>query len=389
MKTHLYKYLVTGLLAITFITTPAWAQTIDANRMNRDIRIMENILAELFRPTISATNSEGRAFVVSSDNSFRRRGIRGTYLTDYGIIFRVPAQTLFPGHLETATSLGYSFYYDAEVSSTDEDDDRSISEETVIERISEFLQDYGSTISQLQDHENILVIYDTPGNSRSIIYINQGRVNSEQSDVEPLPLISVSAKVKDLREYRSGRLSEEGFNERLSIDIDDSEEYMDIEILANILESAFENQPREGYRLSGGVSHLMLNNFGAIFTMNVRYTDEPGVRWRNNIALEFSRIQNGFDKEEEQEEYREYLEKVEQAFDTFKTNLSEYMVDYGRTLSSVSDDQHVLVTITLSGRLEEIPERLDAQIKKSVLDNYDRGRISRDEALEQVIITEY
>ena len=73
-----------GLLA--FSSAGAFAQNIDANRMNRDIRIMENILAELFKTTAEIPTAET---IVISQGYFRQRSIRGTYLNDYGIIFMI------------------------------------------------------------------------------------------------------------------------------------------------------------------------------------------------------------------------------------------------------------------------------------------------------------
>lgn len=90
--------------------------------------------------------------------------------------------------------------------------------------------------------------------------------------------------------------------------------------------------------------------------------------------------------EERQEEYKE---NVLSSFDELKTSVAEYLVDYGRTLSSVSSDQFILTSVNVSTGIDEIPDRVDFQIKKSVLEEYDRGRISREEAINSVSITEY
>jgi len=69
--------------------------------------------------------------------------------------------------------------------------------------------------------------------------------------------------------------------------------------------------------------------------------------------------------------------------------LKEYIVDYGRTVKSVSSDQFMLLSVDVNGRYENIPGRIDIQVKKSVLEQLDKGSISRDQALERVVITEY
>ena len=75
--------------------------------------------------------------------------------------------------------------------------------------------------------------------------------------------------------------------------------------------------------------------------------------------------------------------------DKLKANLKEYLVDYGRTISSIKADQFILTTVNLRGRYKDIAERIYVQLKRSVLDQLDKGIISREKALEQVIITEY
>ena len=79
-----------------------------------------------------------------------------------------------------------------------------------------------------------------------------------------------------------------------------------------------------------------------------------------------------------------------EAYASMKTHIAEYLVDYGRTLNSVNSDQFILTSVNV-GRteLEEIPERVDFQLKKSVLENLDRGRISREDAIKQVVVSEY
>ena len=99
-------------------------------------------------------------------------------------------------------------------------------------------------------------------------------------------------------------------------------------------------------------------------------------------------FQEDLDEIEAREE--EMKTKIIEAYANMIANVSEYLVDYGRTLNSVESDQHVLISMSVSAsRIEEVPQRVDLQIKKSVLENLDRGRISREDAIESVSVTEY
>ena len=72
-----------GLLSLIFAPS-ILAKYIDAHRMKRDIRIMENILSEIFR-TQAETATADLYSVIRGE--FRQKTIRGTYSKDFGIIF--------------------------------------------------------------------------------------------------------------------------------------------------------------------------------------------------------------------------------------------------------------------------------------------------------------
>ena len=197
-------------LLIILLTTPlAWAQSFDANRMNRDIKIMENILGEMFKPY--SGNSSSRAVYIA-DFAGGSRNVRGTYLPGYGIIFNVQTSSSFVlSQSSDGEGSSNSFYYSYSTSSSD-DDDVKVDEKSVKDRITEFLKDYASTIGQLKPTENVMVIYGS--NSRhsfpSLVYTSSnGKI--DRKETEKLPVISGSVTKKDLDDYRSGKINESAF----------------------------------------------------------------------------------------------------------------------------------------------------------------------------------
>ena len=76
--------LLIGLLSL-ILAPSIVAQNIDAHRMKRDIRIMENILSELFRTQTEIATADSYTVI---RGEFGQRLIRGTYLKDFGIIFK-------------------------------------------------------------------------------------------------------------------------------------------------------------------------------------------------------------------------------------------------------------------------------------------------------------
>ena len=78
------------------------------------------------------------------------------------------------------------------------------------------------------------------------------------------------------------------------------------------------------------------------------------------------------------------------AFEKLKKDMAQYMVDYGRTISSVDSGQYIFTSINVSSNgINEIPNHIDFQIKKSVLEHYDLGKITREQAIDSVLVTYY
>jgi len=363
-------------------------QDFDAGRMNRDINIMENILSEIFKVE---TIDDNRDVVVASGVFKRGGGIRGTYLPDYGVIFMIPdVRSSFFLYNEGKS---YAFAY-----SSGNAEDSKISEDAVIDRIEEFLRDYGSTIGQLDSDEKIMVIYGVNRSSRNfggVALFNKS--SSETEEKTRIPTISVVAEKGNLEAYRSGRINEDQFRERLSIArVNDNQRQLDMEVLANIFETAMKEQDEEEtFRIRGSVDYLKLDNFGALFFFDVSYSKSFAVI-SVQFAKELAERRNGqvnlrelSDSADDSTKIAKSRETQISAYETFTEQLREYIVDYGRTLKSLQPDHFVMVSVNISSRIDEIPERIDVQIKKSDLDALDRGRINRNQAIDRVAVREY
>ena len=383
---HFNTYLLIGLLSIT--STISYAQAIDTNRMNRDISIMENILEELFRTQIKS-NSD-RTLVVSKQNFFFSNGVRGAYLPGFGLIFMISSPSSYTVLSENVTTSGYSVHY----TENGADSDSEADQESITERITDFLKNYGSTIGQLKNEDKILVIYGSKNSRHNFVY----RLSATKSNIPPekdkLPVISVSANVKDLADYRTGKLKDSDLSKRIAVATSEDKEYFDLKVLGNIFENALNEREENTFRLSGSVNYLMLDNFGALYSFDIRYSNrsDEHILWdfatnrRSRAESIVVGQANNNDRSETQEELNE---KIKDAYAAFLANIKEYMIDYGRTLSSLNNNQYLLLSVSVNGRFENVPDRLDLQIKKSVLEQVDRGNINREKAIQEIIVTEY
>lgn len=408
------KYLRTllpAILILLMVSFTVQAQQIDANRLNRDIKIMENILSEMFRihPANSGSVSGREVYVYATRSG--TNNIRGTYLPEYGVIFQIPKPSSM-GMLISRNddgASGFSFYY-----GDDDSEENAVTSEGITDRITEFLRDYGSTMGQLGPDDRIMVIYGGAGRTGlfGTYAVSGSRVTSREAP--ELPVISVAAQMSDLNAYRSGDLSEQQFRSRISVE--EAEQNgngnMDMRVMANIIETAFEGGDAEKFRVTGSVDYLKLDNFGALFYFDARYgsnvfsvrslaptaifstndSSSDTARARSQEArarVEVLRGELQATMEENEEKRAENARKTVAAFETFKLELKEYLVDYGRTLGSVESDQFILLSVTLNSSVEGIPDRLDVQVSKTVLEQLDRGDTSRDQALDRVTLREY
>lgn len=398
--------LLIGLM--TLLLSPlSFAQDFDTNRMNRDIKIMESILNELFKIEAKTTNtasgysrglevrSVSGSLAFSSLNSSSNK-VSGNYIPGYGTIFKVPY--LFSSNISSISVVkneeepSISFYYDSDEKS----EENQVSEETVINRIKDFLKDYAPTIGQLKDGEHITIVYGKRSeNLPHLRVFNLSGESNDEEEIEQIPVITVSAKAEDLLALRNGSLTSDKFEDRLMITKQDKEEKqrLDLEVMGNILKTAFEEGEGDSFHLinANSLSYVSIDGFGVHYTLEMH-------RGHGLQAFTFGAIRSfgRADSEEAEESAKKIQEAREKREATLKTEyqslkdqMKQYLVDYGRTLNSLASEQFLIVTTNISDHQDIVPAQVNFQLKKSILQQLDRGQISRDEAMDAVTITEY
>lgn len=390
------KALNTVILISLFIFPgglPLKAQDINYERMDRDIRIMENVLSEMLKTNINGNGQNGNYFSFGTKND----NVQGTYIPGYGVILKHETGTSYIVRT-TATKeevSGYSYSFSGSRGSV------TVNKETIKDRMIGFLKDYAPTIGQLGDNDNIMVIYRShksrPYAASARIIVNG--MSNEDAEVEEIPTISVSVKKSDLNAFKRGRLSEEALMQRMSVSESEDQEYLDLKILSNILETALSDTGPESFQVRGNVGYILLDNFGALYNMDLRYGNNRfgAVTIRDERVREVLRetVVEGVNissPEEAEKNREERVQKMQDALEQLKTDLKEYLVDYGSTLSSVESEQYVMLSANLNQvwmREGDFPSRLVIQVSKSVLDRANSGSLSREDAMEQVQVMEY
>ena len=375
------KQLLLTMLLVVLSASLSFAQSFDADRMNRDITIMENVLGEMFKIDYLNTSSN-RVFFSGSSSS-----VKGAYLPEYGVIFLVPSFQVVKVSTNSNEQPLAAFYYGDE-------DESEVNEENIIKRSKEFIRDYGSTIGQLKPSEKVMIIYGaTSSRYRTNVFsLSFPLDNRRSNEQEASPIISIVASAKDINDYKAGKINEQAFNNKISVAKNTRKELLDLKVLGNIFETALDEGDNYEFHLinSNSIGSIYLENFGAIYTMNLHRGHKfraTSVELRGRVSQSAAALSEYTDKIKESE--AEMNKTLKEEYSKLVSRMKEYIVDYGRTLRSIKDDQYLLVTVNLNERLEEIPDRVDFQIKKSTLNQIDRGSLNRDAAMNQIIVTEY
>lgn len=414
-----FKTAIFAFLIFTLGFSGLCAQEIDRERMARDLIIMGDILDELFKTQWEANGNSVR--ISSGSFSFGRSNHpSGTYLQDYGVVFTIsggpPAFLISSNRDEDASS----FYFQYE---SDEDDDKKITEESIISRMREFLRYYSPNIGQLDDDDKVTVIYENnqPDHSAFVrIFSSSGEKNNKHTESDLPSTIYATVTRTDLEAVKNGSISESEFDDRLTIKtIEEEGQQRDLKIMANILKTSLEETENNAFKIRGSANSIYIEDLGALFFIDASYGsgftvlgdamvavrdkiskifDEDSIKsfsfdttkFDSRVEAEFfnknskdSTAKQFFNREEFKIKAKSDEEK-KKAYQQFLQQLKETIVDYGQTLRSVQSDEHIYVSVSLSSSVNELPDRVNLQIKKSTLEAMASGNISRDEAIEQI-----
>lgn len=389
MKNQLYIF-TTALLFALFSGTLA-AQS--ANQFDRDIRIAEGIIEELFE----ADNSSSR---------FGNRHIRdvsGRYIPGYGIHFRIGAN-LTPAIVRVVLERQAEIHIDE---NPEPEELRELGREFVEQRFMEYLKNYASLFRDLPDDEVVRLTMGPHNYAASTFIVRPGRADSRRTVAN----LTAWAKASDIRSYDNSSISDEEFESRVEIvNLGERETERDQTVFASILQTSLrevsdtirihrepvvEYLPVLGlsYHVNASLRNGSWFNFGDIEIEELRIElDSLSVDFSNmfdDIDFdEISRIAERIDSTSAPEaprinpdsmrrsfrdlretvtEQREQLsdEAVRELVDQFHEALTQTVQDYGSTLRSLNNDEMLMITINWSGRHSALPARTELRIQKS------------------------
>lgn len=238
-----------------------------------------------------------------------------------------------------------------------------------------FLADYADLISQLRPDDKIMIKQESPYEEFSIV--GWGDNNDSESE-NAFNGQSMEVSKEDITAYKSGKISLDEFKNRINIKRDTpSRKVADLEMFANIFKQYYSPKLSQTYFTEGTPSYDVLENYGVIYKINTYSAYMEGDLYRMP-ALAGDKVNS-----------EERKKTIESLYPKFVNDIKNFIIDYGRTIRSLSGNDILMLKIRLT-RCEEcsIPKSIDVSVKMSVLNQYDQQKITRDKALNAIEVKE-
>lgn len=385
------------LCGVVLTVTPAFTQKkIDEARMERDIEVAENILKTLVRQQFD------------QQRMFFGFDVEGSYQEGFGVTFRFPADFTTPITFAIAgeigdvmwldeTPRGYSYSVttpsrtereaDEKVkeeldrvrlkakaaqgrASLNTDSIRQVFNEKLISASKDFLIDYGDLISQLGANEKIVI---TNRGDQPRIWVNQFFTAPKRTH------LSIEITKGDITAHKQGKLTRDQALKKINIVNTESVDTVepDLELLSSIFNRLYRSDLSNTFFTDEGIYYERLKDFGAVYYMRVYSSNQlPNSRLFNMPTAQLSEVdQEARDK------------KVKELYPAFEMDIKENMVEYGRTVKSLGDNESLVFNVKLT-KCEGcgIPSSIELSIKGSVLKDYASGKVTKEAAIGKIVI---
>ncbi len=385
------------IIPAVFIAFQISGQSIDYDRMNKDIAVSENVLSTLFNES-----GESRNVLVWSKNQ-----IDGDYISDYGVIFNVNHG--FFNRLAYGSNNLYVFPdsyrgrsgRDKLINQNSQNilDEKELDElkkeakeaeekqkKKFIEASKDFMADYAHLISQLKPNDNIMIrarsaypgirfakTYTYSGTHNGDLALVDG--NEDEKDTE----ITIEVKVSEIQALRKAQITRDQFLKKVKVtELERSyEKQSDLEMISSMFHRLYQRDLSDTYYTLSHINYSSVNGLGVTFEMKV-YSSFGSER----AFFMPSTGDKGLSLEERNKKVQDLLPEFEKGF-------KENMVNYGRSIKSLDANELLIFEVKLTQCKEcpDFPKALKFSVKKSVLDDFNSGKISEAQAVQQVKLT--
>lgn len=336
--------------------------------MERDLEISKNVLSTMIRQT-------------RGPFSFVGANVEASYLSGYGVTFRLPPQSQFMvatvplGEIEELVEVEVARSLNGRATAPRDrgrnrnpDSIQQANKTKLLALLQDFLLDYSDLLTQLPAQEKITITNrGAAGEGARWLYMGNATTRG---------FISLEAQKSDMMQYRQGKLSREQAGKLIKItDTRGQEAEPDIELFSSILGRLYSSGLSKTYYANGDVPFERLRDFGVIYYLNVySSSEESGVYSMPTLKLK------GLSEADRND-------RVTELYPTFEQELKDNLLEYGRTIRSLKPGETLGVSVKLTRCTGcGIPSTVELSVKGEVLTNYSTGKISKENALAKVSV---
>lgn len=361
------------------------AQDVDLERRDRDISTASDILETLLKKNRFYGKSKKRPFV------------QGVYKENEGIIFSIlgyeshsviffNSKTSFKknGRIikkQKITNKGVSITYanGKKVKMTIEEYNDSLKAQyfqKIQNLTEEFITNYSELLNGVSANDSIKFIYQAT--LRPTIY--RRSIYRKAQNIAP---IEISIAKKDLDTFISDNKKE--IKTKIVKNIIKLEEnyFQEFVLTYDILQNKM-----NGYLNTKVPIDFALDEFNYVRGLGVTF-------WLGNEfyrGRRTSTIYRGNRKSSIKENGIDNPKSTQEAFEKFKEKMTKDIVEYGRTLKNIQNDEFIFVKIPNLNALSNFPncpKNLEFIISKSMLNEYNQQKLSLEEVMKKVEVKEY
>jgi hypothetical protein len=394
------KTFLAGLLVWIMAMPLAHGQKIDDARMSRDIEIAENILGTLIKQQFE------------QERIFFTLEIRGYYQAGYGVTFRLPADYATPiaitmrGNQDIGVANGDQQNYTHSVGSGDPtyrqptqaytrasgtyslndskeqkarnreqmdlDSVRSLYDFKVTTAIKNFMVDYGDLISQLPPTERIVVT------SKGDLPRGLADQYMQYLGMPQRAVLSVEGIKSNFTAFKQGKLTRDQAMKTINIvnTVPVERVEPDMELLSTIFTRLYQPDLSKTYFTEESIGYEHLKDFGAVYYMQAFSAVRLDVLNSDQVAMPTLGLMD-VDPETRDRKAREL-------YPLFEQELKVNMLEYGRTLKSLANNESLIFNVTLTRCYGcGIPSTLELSIKGAVLKDFSAGKLDQFAALNK------
>jgi len=377
--------------AVLFTTMPAVAQKIDEERMQRDIAVAENVLGTLIRQEFE---KQKMFFPLEIKSNYQPGyGITFYIPTDYTtpIVFALPSDDNFvwertqgprvyisngnepnpPNDVEPRApeKKGTLSLQDKknEKAKLDMDSIQDSYNTKVIDAAKKFLLDYSDMVTQLSPTERIIV---SNQGDRPRVWVNKYFNAPNRTH------LSVEVLKGDLTQYKQNKITREQALSKIKVinteSVDEVEP--DLELLSSIFTRLYRPDLSKTFFTQDNVYFERLKDYGVVYYMQALSSQELGYTKR------FVMPTVGLDDVDQATRDK----KVKELYPKFEEDLKDNILEYGRTLKSLKDEEVLVFQVRLTRCAGcGIPSTLEYTLKSSVLKDFNSNKINKSAALSK------